>query len=133
VEKRTKLLNCAAQEFAKYGFEDASEQPWLFGVVEGGGSPLSGGTASGAACQYCAANGGIRDGVCRARAGTWTYSQDLPDDLLFDVIATLDQADDTWLLARWEQLDRETIARISDQTVDAMRRVVASEQTIERG
>lgn len=59
--------------------------------------------------------------------------RDLPDDLLFDVIATLDRAGDTWLLARWEQLDRETIARISDQTVDAMRRVVASDQTIERG
>jgi len=29
------------------------------------------------------------------------------------------------LLARWEQLDREAIAKVSDQTVDAMRRVLA--------
>jgi hypothetical protein len=48
--------------------------------------------------------------------------------LVFDSyiwIAGLDNASDTWLLARWEQLDRDAIARISDQTVNAMRRVLA--------
>ncbi len=40
-------------------------------------------------------------------------------------IAALDQASDTWLLTRWEQLDREAIAKVSDQIVDAMRRVLA--------
>jgi hypothetical protein len=45
--------------------------------------------------------------------------------LLLDWIAGLDHASDTWLLARWEQLDREAIVNFSDQTVDAMRRVLA--------
>jgi hypothetical protein len=50
---------------------------------------------------------------------------DVSGQLLFDWIAALDSASDLWLLERWEQLDREAIAKISDQTVDAMRRVLA--------
>lgn len=50
---------------------------------------------------------------------------DVAGELLFNWIAALDSASDLWLLEHWEQLDREAIAKISDQTVDAMRRVLA--------
>ena len=36
----------------------------------------------------------------------------------------LDDASDHWLLTQWKNLDREAIGHISDQTVDAMRRVL---------
>jgi AcrR family transcriptional regulator len=49
---------------------------------------------------------------------------DLADDLIFAWLQALDGASDTWLLARWSQLDVEMIAAISDQTVEAMRRVM---------
>ena len=50
---------------------------------------------------------------------------DVASELLFDWMAALDSASDLWLLEHWEQLDREAIAKISDQTVEAMRRVLA--------
>ena len=50
---------------------------------------------------------------------------DLPEELLFAWQQALDAASDHWLLAHWSELDRETIARISDQTVDGMRRALA--------
>ena len=50
---------------------------------------------------------------------------DLSDDLIFAWLQALDGASDHWLVAHWQQLDREAIARVSDQTVDAMRRALA--------
>ena len=49
---------------------------------------------------------------------------DIPDELIFAWIQALDDASDHWLLTHWEHLDRETIGQISDQTVDAMQRVL---------
>ena len=50
---------------------------------------------------------------------------DLSEELLFAWLLALDRASDHWLLDHWERLDRAEIARISDQTVVAMRRAVA--------
>jgi AcrR family transcriptional regulator len=49
---------------------------------------------------------------------------DIPDDLIFAWLQALDDASDQWLLAQWKDLDRAAIARISDQTVDAMQRAM---------
>jgi AcrR family transcriptional regulator len=195
LEKRTKLLDIAAQEFAKYGFEDASvnrileqahmskgaayyyfedkvdlfctviqyamerlklidtqfdvvslipetfwptfaelhrqpllrsfEQPWLFASLRAAGrlspaalekEPLATIARQILAYAMSFVVRGQQLGLIR---------KELPADLLFNWIAGLDNASDTWLLARWEQLDRDAIAMISDQTVDAMRRVLA--------
>ena len=50
---------------------------------------------------------------------------DLSDDLIFAWLQALDSASDHWLVAHWQQLDRQAIAHISDQTVEAMRRALA--------
>ena len=50
---------------------------------------------------------------------------DIPDELIFAWLQALDEASDQWLLAHWKDLDRASIAQVSDQTVDAMRRVLA--------
>jgi len=49
---------------------------------------------------------------------------DIPDDLIFAWLQALDDASDQWLLLQWKDLDRAAIARVSDQTVDAMRRAM---------
>lgn len=194
IEKREKLLDCAAQEFAMYGFEDASinrileqaqmskgaayyyfedkvdlfcatvqyamqrlrlidvqfdaaaltpdtfwpafaelhrlpllrsfEQPWLFGAIQAASrlsprtlrvEPLA--TIARQIVSYAMAF------VIRGQE-LGLIRDDQPVKLLFSWISALDQASDSWLLARWEQLTREEIAAISDQTVDAMRRVL---------
>jgi AcrR family transcriptional regulator len=51
---------------------------------------------------------------------------DLSEELIFAWIAALDDASDHWLLAHWSELDREAIARISDQTVDGISRALAA-------
>jgi AcrR family transcriptional regulator len=56
---------------------------------------------------------------------------DIPDELIFAWLQALDDASDQWLLAQWKDLDRAAIARVSDQTVDAMRRaMVPPAQTV---
>ena len=195
VEKRAQLLDIAAQEFAKNGFEDASvnrileqahmskgaayyyfedkvdlfctviqyamerlklidtqldiatltpetfwptfaelhrqpllrsfEQPWLFASLRAAGrlspaalekEPLASIAQQIVAYAMSFVARGQELGLIR---------DDVPGELLFDWIAALDSASDLWLLEHWEQLDREAIANVSDQTVDAMRRVLA--------
>ena len=194
-EKRTKLLDFAAQEFAKHGFEDASvnrileqaqmskgaayyyfedkvdlfctviqyaierlklidtqfdvatltpetfwptfaelhrqpllrsfEQPWLFASLRAAGrlspsalekEPLASIAQQIVAYAMSFVARGQQIGLIRS---------DIPVELLFDWIAALDQASDSWLLERWKQLEREDIAKVSDQTVGAMRSVLA--------
>lgn len=51
--------------------------------------------------------------------------KDLETDLIFAWLQGLDEASDRWLMERWAQLDRAMIARISDETTEAMRRTLA--------
>jgi hypothetical protein len=51
----------------------------------------------------------------------------LPVELIFAWLQGLDGASDQWLTSHWSQLDRATIARFSDQTVEAMRRALVPE------
>ena len=58
---------------------------------------------------------------------------DIPDELIFAWLQALDEAGDQWLLAHWKDLDLPAIARMSDQTVDAMRRALAPDSLLQRG
>ena len=194
-EKRQWLMEVAAQEFAQYGFEDASinrileraqmskgatyyyfedkvdlfltvvqycnerlnlfdqefdpatltaetfwltfaelhrqplirsfEQPWLFAAVNAARrlspeslerEPLSSFARQLIAWVMAVVKRGQELGVIR---------EDIPGKLIFAWLQALDEASDQWLLAHWKDLDRAAIARISDQTVDAMRRALA--------
>jgi AcrR family transcriptional regulator len=194
IEKRERLMEAAAKEFAAYGFEDASlnriletvkmskgatyyyfedkvdlfftviqycierlelnleldismstaetfwpsfaelrrqpllnsfERPWLFAAVRAAErlspaalqrEPLAAFARQVKAYVMNILKRGQELGVIRT---------DLPEQLLFDWQQALDTASDHWLLAHWSELDRETIAYISDQTVDGMRRALA--------
>lgn len=194
-EKRTHLLDVAAQEFAAHGFADASinrileraqtskgaayyyfedkvdlflaviqhcaatlrlideavvpeeldassfwptfaelhrqpllrsyERPWLFGALKAAGrlpeeaqdrEPLARLAAQLKSYVLAFIHRGQALGIIRS---------DLPDEVLFAWLQGLDRASDDWLLAQWSKLDREAIGRISDQTVEAMRRAAA--------
>jgi len=194
-EKRERLLEIAAQEFAKHGFEDGSvnrileraqmskgaayyyfedkidlfftvvqygnerlklinqevdiaalteenfwpifadlhrepllrsfEEPWLFAAIKAAGrlspavlerEPLATFAKQIITYVMTIVKRGQEIGVVRT---------DIPDELIFAWLQALDDIGDRWLLAHWEHLDREAVAQVSDQTVDAMRRVLA--------
>ncbi len=196
-EKRERLMEVAAQEFARYGFEDASinrileraqmskgatyyyfadkvdlfftvvqycnerlklidqeidpatltaetfwptfaelhrqplirsfEQPWLFAAVNAARrlspaalerEPLASFARQLIAWVMTIVKRGQELAVIRT---------DIPDELIFAWLQALDEASDQWLLAHWKDLDRAAIAQVSDQTVDAMRRALASD------
>jgi AcrR family transcriptional regulator len=101
------------------------EQPWLFAAVR--------------AAEHLPAAALEREPLATfaRQVRTWMMNivkrgqelgvirNDLSEELIFAWIAALDDASDHWLLAHWSELDRETIARISDQTVDGMCRALA--------
>lgn len=196
-EKRERLMEVAAQEFARYGFEDASinrilehaqmskgatyyyfedkvdlfftvvqycnerlqlidqeidpatltaetfwptfaslhhqplirsfEQPWLFAAVNAARrlspaalerEPLASFARQLIAWVMTMVKRGQEVGVIRT---------DIPGELIFAWLQALDEASDQWLLAHWKDLDRAAIAQVSDQTVDAMRRALATD------
>jgi AcrR family transcriptional regulator len=100
------------------------EQPWLFAAVNAARrlspeslerEPLASFARQLIAWVMTIVKRGQEVGVIR---------NDIPDELIFGWLRALDEAGDQWLLAHWKDLDREAIARISDQTVDAMRRAL---------
>ncbi|MBV9894885.1 MAG: TetR/AcrR family transcriptional regulator [Chloroflexi bacterium] len=50
---------------------------------------------------------------------------DLPNELLCAWLFGLDKASDRWMMAHWEELDRASVAALSDQTVAAIRNALA--------
>jgi AcrR family transcriptional regulator len=50
---------------------------------------------------------------------------DLEQDLLFAWVQGLDRSSDQWLMEHWTQIDRSVLTRVSDATVEAMRRTLA--------
>ena len=194
-EKRERLMDVAAQEFARYGFEEASvnrileavqmskgaayyyfedkvdlfftvvqhcnerlklidleldlaaltaenfwptfaelhrqpllrsfEQPWLFATVRAAGrlspatlerEPLA--TLAKQIVMWVIA-------IVKRGQELSVIRTDIPDEMIFAWLQALDDASDHWLVDNWENLDRESIQRVSDQTVDAMRRTLA--------
>lgn len=200
-EKRERLLDIAAQEFATHGFEDASvnrilehaqmskgaayyyfedkvdlfftvvqycnerlklidtsldivaltedtfwptfaelhrqpllrsfEQPWLFAAVRAAGR-LSPATLEREPLATLARQLKILVmNLIKRGQEIGVIRTDIPDELIFAWMDALDDASDHWLLMHWKALDREAIGHISDQTVDAMSRVLApSEQSL---
>jgi hypothetical protein len=51
--------------------------------------------------------------------------RDLPVELITAWLDALDRAADDWLLAHWQELTVDDITRVSDATVEAMRRTAA--------
>ena len=193
-EKREQLLDVAAREFARYGFEDASinrileqaqmskgaayyyfedkvdlfitvvqyamerlrlidqeldvalltaetfwptfaelhrqpllrsfEQPWLFAALRAAGR-LSPETMKRQPLAELAHK--LMDWVMviiKRGQALGVIRADIEDELIFGWLQALDGASDHWLLAHWESQDRQAIIRISDLTVEAMRRAV---------
>ena len=101
------------------------EQPWLFAALRAAGQ------LSPAALQrepLATLSRQLRTwvmAIVQRGQAVGAIRTDLSDDLIFAWLQALDSASDRWLVAHWQQLGREAIARISDQTVEAMRRAVA--------
>ncbi len=101
------------------------ERPWLFGALKAAGhlpqemladSPLA--TLAQSILAY------VMSFIKRGQA-LGIIRNDLPDTLLFAWLQSLDRASDDWFLLHWSEMDRETIAHISDETVAAMQRAVS--------
>jgi AcrR family transcriptional regulator len=99
----------------------AFERPWLFGALRTAGrlppevrerEPLATFARQFTGWVQALIDRGRELGVIRA---------DVPAELAFAWLEALDAASDAWLLDHWAGLDRATIARLSDQTVEAMR------------
>lgn len=194
-ERRERVLDVAAQEFAAYGFEDASinrilenakmskgaayyyfedkadlfattvqycvqrlelidreldttiltaenfwrifselhrrpllrsfDQPWLFGALRAAGNLSPAALEREPLATLASQINMWAMNIMKRGQQLGMIRTDLPDELIFGWLEALDDAGDRWLLAHWQELDRVTIARYSDQTVEAMKRAVS--------
>jgi AcrR family transcriptional regulator len=100
------------------------DRPWLFGALRAAGRlPLELREREPLAAFARQLTGWVEGLIARGRA-LGVIRTDVPAELIFAWMEALDTASDTWLLMQWEYLDREAIARLSDQTVEAMRGAV---------
>jgi AcrR family transcriptional regulator len=103
----------------------AFERPWLFGAIKAAGQLPQATLADGPLVEFAARLHAYVLGFIQRGQALRLIRDDLPDPLLFAWLRHIDQASDDWLLEEWMHLTRDDIARISDATVEAMRRVVA--------
>jgi AcrR family transcriptional regulator len=102
------------------------EQPWLFAALRATGQLSSAALErEPLASLVYAIRSHVMSFIKRGQE-IGIVRNDIPDELIFLWLQGLDDACDTWLTKNWSQLDRAAIALISDQTVDAMRRALAS-------
>jgi AcrR family transcriptional regulator len=102
------------------------EHPWLFGALKAAGRLPAETLARGPVVHLAAEITSYAMAFIKRGQALGVIRSDLPDELLFTWLQGLDRASDDWLLAHWSELDREDVARISDATVEAMRRALAS-------
>jgi AcrR family transcriptional regulator len=101
------------------------ERPWLFGALKAAGRVPPEARERGPIARLAAQLTEYVLGFIHRGQALGVIRTDLSDEVLFAWLAGLDRASDDWLLAHWGELDREAITRLSDATVEAMRRSVA--------
>jgi AcrR family transcriptional regulator len=101
------------------------EQPWLFATLRAAGQLSSVALKREPLATLARQLRTWVMAIVKRGQAVGAIRTDLSDELIFAWLHALDSASDHWLLAHWQQLDREAIARVSDQTVDAMRRALA--------
>lgn len=101
------------------------ERPWLFRALRVAGRLPPAALAREPLATLAAQLRGMVMALIARGQALGVIRTDLPDELLFAWLDALDDASDHWLLARWESLTPDDIARISDATVEAMRRALS--------
>ncbi len=100
-------------------------QPWLFAVLHAAGRlPAEVRDREPLAMFARELIGWVTTLIKRGQA-LGVIRTDVADEVLFAWIDAIDAVSDHWLLEHWAQLDQEAVGRFSDQTVEAMRRLLA--------
>jgi AcrR family transcriptional regulator len=101
------------------------DRPWLFGALKAVGRLSEAASQQEPLASLAQQIIGYVLGYVHRGQALGLIRTDLPDELLLAWLQGLDRASDDWLLAHWNELDREGIGRASDATVEAMRRAIA--------
>lgn len=105
----------------------AFERPWLFAVIRVAGQLPPAFLEHEPLVTLARSIKTLTLGLVKRGQELGLIREDLESGLIFAWLQGLDQASDQWLTERWAQLDRATLARVSDETVEAMRRILAPE------
>jgi len=109
------------------------EQPWLFAAVNAARRLSPESLENEPLASFARQLIGWVMTIIRRGQEVGVIRTDLLDELIFAWLQALDEASDQWLLAHWKDLDRSAIAQVSDRTVDAMRRALASDALHDEG
>lgn len=100
-------------------------QPWLFAALHAAGRLPPEALAREPLATFAARLNAWVLAIVKRGQEVGVITTAVADDLLFAWLDAIDEASDRWLLAHWDQLNRDGIAQISDQTVGAMQRMLA--------
>jgi AcrR family transcriptional regulator len=104
------------------------ERPWLFGALKAVEELEPMALRDGPLAEHVARFQAYVRGMLRHGQLLGVVRNDLPEDLVLAWLQALDRSGDDWLLAHWDTLTPDDIARLSDQVSAAMRRAVAPDE-----
>jgi len=101
------------------------ERPWLFALLRVAGQLAPEFLEREPLASLVRGIKALATGLVKRGQELGIIREDLESGLIFAWLQGLDRASDQWLTEHWAQLDRAALVRISDTTVEAMRRVLA--------
>lgn len=104
-------------------FAYSRQRPWAMKLVKSVGKLVGGKTAVPGLLAFVEQVQAWLMGLLHRGQELGVVRTDLPDDLLFAVFAAVDDANDEWLLAHWEQLDETQIETAVIRAVGLLKRV----------
>lgn len=114
------LQNLYEQQFTQF-----AERPWVFGVVKSGGPIDLEALATGELGEYGQKIEGMLESILRQGMALGVVRTDLPDALLFRLVAALDDAHDKWLLSQLSNLNHEELKAAAGQMVGLLQQLLA--------
>jgi AcrR family transcriptional regulator len=102
----------------------SQQRPWLFGALKAVEQLDPTTLRDGPLADYVARFQAYVLGMLRRGQALGVVRADLPEELLLAWLQALDRSGDDWLLAHWDALTPDDIARLADHTSAAMRRAV---------
>ncbi|NHZ71922.1 MAG: TetR family transcriptional regulator [Aquificales bacterium] len=113
------LQNLYEQQFTQF-----AERPWVFGVVKSNGPIDMEALANTQLGDYAQDVEGMLESILRQGMALGVVRTDLPDDLLFSLVVTLDDAHDKWLLTQMSKMGQKELKAAAVQMVGLLQQLL---------
>jgi AcrR family transcriptional regulator len=108
----------------RHQFTHYYERPWVLGIAKSGGPVSMETLAEGPMAELWESAQGLLGQLFQRGRELGVMREDMPDDLLQELLIAVDVAHDRWLFAHWAEMSPADIGVAAERIADALRRLL---------